>query len=81
MNYAMASGELRPYAVTSARVARAGEVADGDLVLATVGEQSVDYFTTPYIAHPEPFDRSCGCGVCCLVTAPGEAVVLSQGDP
>ncbi|MCX5328064.1 DNA-processing protein DprA [Streptomyces sp. NBC_00140] len=68
-------------ALPHARVARAGDVADGDLVLAAVEEQGVDYFTTPYIAHPEPFDPSCGFGVCCLVTAPGEVVVLSQGDP
>ncbi|MGW0332184.1 DNA-processing protein DprA [Streptomyces sp. NPDC003011] len=68
-------------ALPHARVARAGDVADGDLLLAAVGEQGADYFTTPYIAHPEPFDPSCGCGVCCLVTEPSEVVVLSQGDP
>jgi hypothetical protein len=61
-------------------VARAGDVADGDLLLAAVGKGGAEYFTTPYIAHPKPFDPSCGCGVCCLVTAPGEVVVLSQGD-
>ncbi|WP_328499613.1 DNA-protecting protein DprA [Streptomyces sp. NBC_00457] len=70
-----------PLALPHARVARAGDVADGDLLLAAVGEQGADYFNTPYIAHPEPFDPSCGCGVCCLVTEPGEVVVLSQGDP
>ncbi|MFE1840729.1 DNA-processing protein DprA [Streptomyces sviceus] len=68
-------------ALPHARVARAGDVADGDLLLAAVGEEGADYFVTPYIAHPQPFDPSCGCGVCCLVTAPGEVVVLSQGDP
>ncbi|MET7693855.1 DNA-processing protein DprA [Streptomyces sp. NPDC005483] len=69
-------------ALPHARVARAGDVADGDLLLAAVGKDgAADYFRTPYIAHPEPFDPSCGCGVCCLVTAPGEVVVLSQGDP
>ncbi|MES5824971.1 DNA-processing protein DprA [Streptomyces sp. RG80] len=68
-------------AVAHARVVRAGDVADGDLLLAAVGEKGADYFSTPYIAHPEPFDPSCGCGVCCLITAPGEVVVLSQGDP
>ncbi|MFI9825268.1 hypothetical protein ACIHFC_33250 [Streptomyces sp. NPDC052013] len=61
-------------------MARARDVADGDLLLAAVWEQGADYFSTPYIARPEPFDPSCGCGVCCLVTEPGE-VVLSQGDP
>ncbi|AZP14721.1 hypothetical protein EJC51_47425 [Streptomyces aquilus] len=70
-----------PLALPHARVARARDVAHGDLLLAAVGEERADYFTTPYIAHPEPFDPSCGCGVCCLVTAPGEVVVLSQGDP
>ncbi|MDX3321107.1 DNA-processing protein DprA [Streptomyces sp. ME03-5684b] len=68
-------------ALPHARVARAGDVADGDLLLAAVGKDGADYFTTPYIAHPEPFDPSCKCGVCCLVTKPGEVVVLSQGDP
>ncbi|MCQ8836118.1 DNA-protecting protein DprA [Streptomyces malaysiensis] len=68
-------------ALPHARVTRAGDVADGDLLLAAAGEQGADYFSTPYIAHPEPFDPSCGCGVCCLVTEPGEVVVLSQGDP
>lgn len=68
-------------ALPHAHVARAGDVADGDLLLAAVGEEGADYFVTPYIAHPEPFDPSCGCGVCCLVSAPGEVVVLSQGDP
>lgn len=68
-------------ALPHARVARAGDIADGDLLLAAVREKGPDYFTTPYIAHPEPFDPSCGCGVCCLVTAPGDVVVLSQGDP
>ncbi|WP_432034397.1 DNA-processing protein DprA [Streptomyces antibioticus] len=68
-------------ALPHARVARAGDVADGDLLLAAVGEGGAAYFVTPYIGHPEPFDPSCGCGVCCLITAPGEVVVLSQGDP
>ncbi|MFC8350751.1 DNA-processing protein DprA [Streptomyces sp. NPDC057280] len=67
-------------ALPHARVARAGDVADGDLLLVAVSEEGADYFTTPYIAHPEPFDPSCGCGACCLITAPDEVVVLSQGD-
>jgi hypothetical protein len=62
-------------------VSRAGDIADGDLILATVGEQGADYFTTPYTAHPQPFNPACECGVCGLVTAPGEVVVLSNGDP
>ncbi|MGW6159703.1 hypothetical protein ACWFRM_42440 [Streptomyces sp. NPDC055144] len=68
-------------ALPHARVARAGDIADGDLILAAVRAQEADYFNTPYIAHPEPYDPSCGCGVCCLITEPGEVVVLSQGDP
>jgi hypothetical protein len=68
-------------ALPHARVARAGDVADGDLLLAAVGKQGADYFTTPYIAHPEPFNPSRGCDVCCLITVPGDVVVLSQGDP
>jgi hypothetical protein len=68
-------------ALPHARVARAGDIADGDLVLAAVWEHGADYFNTPYTAHPEPFNPSCRCGVCCLVTAPGEVVVLSNGHP
>ncbi|MFJ9752442.1 DNA-processing protein DprA [Streptomyces chartreusis] len=72
---------LLALALPHARVARAGDVADGDLLLAAVGDQGPDYFSTPYTARPEPFNPSCGCGVCCLVIAPGEVVVLSNGDP
>ncbi|MFD0119654.1 hypothetical protein ACFVZL_40740 [Streptomyces sp. NPDC058320] len=62
-------------ALPHARVARAGDIADGNLILAAVCAQGTDYFNTPYSAHPEPFDPSCGCGVCCPITAPGEVVV------
>jgi DNA protecting protein DprA len=68
-------------ALPHARVVRVGDVADGDLLLAAVWGQGADYFNTPYTAHPEPYDPSCECGVCCLVTEPGEVVVLSSGDP
>ncbi|MFC7309010.1 DNA-processing protein DprA [Streptomyces monticola] len=68
-------------ALPHARVARAADIADGDLILAAVGEHGADYFTTPYTARPETFDPSCGRGVCCLVTEPGAVVVLSNGDP
>ncbi|MFD6285389.1 DNA-processing protein DprA [Streptomyces sp. NPDC060205] len=68
-------------ALPHARVSRAGDIADGDLLLAAVREEGADYFSAPYIAHPKPFDPSCGCGMCCLVTQPGDVVVLSQGDP
>ncbi|WP_330358856.1 hypothetical protein [Streptomyces chartreusis] len=44
-------------------------------------EQGADYFSEPYTAHPEPFNPSCGCGVCDLVIGPGEVVALSNGDP
>ncbi|MFF7452408.1 MULTISPECIES: DNA-processing protein DprA [unclassified Streptomyces] len=79
---AVSSAETRlAVALPHARVSRAGDIADGDLLLAAVEEKEADYFTTPYTAHPEPFDPTCGCGVCCLITQPGDVVVLSQGDP
>ncbi|MFE4579703.1 DNA-processing protein DprA [Streptomyces chartreusis] len=72
---------LLALALPHAHVARAGDIADGDLLLAAVGEQGADYFSEPYTTHPEPFNPSCGCGVCDLVIGPGEVVVLSNGDP
>ncbi len=60
---------------------RAGDIADGDLLLAAVSEKGANYFNAPYTAHPEPFNPSCGCGVCCLVIGPSKVVMLSNGDP
>ncbi|WP_435218777.1 DNA-processing protein DprA [Streptomyces sp. bgisy034] len=65
---------LLALALPHAHVARASDIADGDLLLAAVGEQGADYFSEPYTAHPEPFNPSCGCGVCDLVIGPGEVV-------
>ncbi|MFD9076027.1 hypothetical protein [Streptomyces lasiicapitis] len=48
-----------------ADVVRAGEVAEGDLILATVDERGVDYFNDQYTAHPKPHDPTCECGNCC----------------
>ncbi len=80
----LALSSLDPHlalALPHAREARPGDIADGDLLLAAIGEHGADYFTTPYTAHPEPFNPSYQCGVCCLVTEPGEVAVLSNGDP
>ncbi|MET8572984.1 hypothetical protein [Streptomyces sp. NPDC004783] len=65
-----------------ARVARAGDVADGDLILAAVSLRGTDYFNDQYIAHPEPYDPACQCGVCCHLThEKSDVVVLSNGRP
>ncbi|WP_369383289.1 hypothetical protein [Streptomyces sp. cg36] len=65
-----------------ARVARAGDVADGDLILAALTPHGADYFNQPYTAHPEPYNPRCLCGVCCeLSDEPGPVVVLSNGHP
>jgi hypothetical protein len=37
-----------------ARVARAGDVVDGDLILAAVSLRGADYFNDQYTAHPWP---------------------------
>ncbi|MFB7418337.1 hypothetical protein ACFC18_33830 [Streptomyces sp. NPDC056121] len=44
-------------ALPHARVARAGDIADGDPILAALCAQGTDYFNTPYSAHPEPVVR------------------------
>jgi hypothetical protein len=65
-----------------ARVARASDVVDGDLILAAVSPRGADYFNDQYTAHPEPYDPACQCGVCCHLThEPGPVVVLSNGHP
>ncbi|MDN3271550.1 hypothetical protein [Streptomyces sp. MA15] len=66
-----------------ARVARAGDVAEGDLILAGLGMGGADYFNDQYTARPEPYYApACGCGVCChLADHPGAVVVLSNGRP
>ncbi|GAB1331778.1 hypothetical protein [Streptomyces sennicomposti] len=65
-----------------ARVARASDVVEGDLILAAVSLRGADYFNDQYTAHPEPYDPACQCGVCCHLThEPGPVVVLSNGHP
>ncbi|GGP80807.1 hypothetical protein [Streptomyces melanogenes] len=65
-----------------ARVARAGDIADGDLILAALSPHQADYFNEPYTAHPEPYNPHCPCGVCCELTdQPGPVTVLSNGHP
>lgn len=65
-----------------ARVARASDIVDGDLILAAVSLHGADYFNDQYAAHPEPYDPTCGCGVCCdIADEPGGVVVLSNGHP
>lgn len=65
-----------------ARVARAVDVVEGDLILAAVSLRGADYFNDRYTAHPQAYDPSCQCGVCChLAHEPGPVVVLSNGHP
>ncbi|GGV52398.1 hypothetical protein [Streptomyces spectabilis] len=65
-----------------ARVARAEDVVDGDLILAAVDWNGADYFNDQYTAHREPYDPTCQCGVCChLADEPGLVVLLSNGHP
>jgi hypothetical protein len=65
-----------------ARMARAGDVIDGDVILAAVSLLATDYFSDQYTAHPEPYDPAFQCGVCCHLTYEnGGVVVLSNGRP
>jgi hypothetical protein len=65
-----------------ARVSRAGDVVEGDTILAAVSRRGADYFNDQYTAHPEPYNPACRCGVCCHLThEPGPVVVLSNGYP
>ncbi|AQW55268.1 hypothetical protein ACIQPP_05460 [Streptomyces violaceusniger] len=72
------------------QIVRAADVREGDKILASFPEgitfetaviEAADRFDEPYLAKPEPFDPSCGCGVCCLMEGPGPFVVLSNGHP
>ncbi|AVZ70907.1 hypothetical protein SLUN_00105 [Streptomyces lunaelactis] len=66
----------------AARIVTAGDVVEGDVILASFPDGSADYFNDQYEAHPQPFDPTCQCGVCCLqADCPGPAVVLSKGHP
>lgn len=68
----------------AARLAQAGEVDEGDTILASVCHPDdrlgrTDYFNAHYEAHPRPFDPACGCGVCELADpTDGPHVVLTD---
>ncbi|ARX85644.1 hypothetical protein SMD44_05108 [Streptomyces alboflavus] len=67
----------------AARIVRAGDIVDGDTVLASIGHAGnallrSDYFNDQYEAHPTPFNRACQCGVCCHLTdEQGPVIVLT----
>ncbi|MER5883068.1 hypothetical protein ABT160_04495 [Streptomyces sp. NPDC001941] len=64
-----------------ARLARAQDVCDGDLILAAFDAASheADYFNDQYPASGFEFSRSCPCGVCIhLADHPGPVVVLAD---
>lgn len=69
----------------AARIVRAGEIADGDTVLASFepehGTLVSSYPNDQFEAHPTPYDPTCQCGVCCLMD-PAEAphVTLANHD-
>lgn len=69
------------------RIVRAGEVAEGDLILAAFEPlphrlARTNYFNDQYGAHPAPYDPTCPCGVCVqLVDEHGPVVVLSYDYP
>ncbi|MFF0706246.1 DNA-processing protein DprA [Streptomyces tendae] len=73
-------------ALPHARVARAGDVADGDLLLAAVGEEGTDYFVIPTSPTPSPSTRraAAGCAAssrrparwwCCPRAIPGSPAI------
>ncbi|RAJ61684.1 hypothetical protein K378_04044 [Streptomyces sp. Amel2xB2] len=69
-----------------ARLVHAGDVAEGDLILAAVlgaghGLARTDYFNDQYEAHPAPYNPRCGCGVCTnLADEPGPVVNVSTDN-
>ncbi|WP_416963112.1 hypothetical protein [Streptomyces sp. Agncl-13] len=70
----------------AARIVRAGDVREGDTMLACVLDvrgrmPQTDYFNDQYTAHPIPYSPSCGCGVCCLLAdEPGPVVNLGDDN-
>ncbi|MBC9730973.1 hypothetical protein H8R17_41790 [Streptomyces sp. TRM68367] len=64
----------------TARLVLAGDVADGDVILAVVDERGCDYFLEEYTAHPQPFDPECECGVCCQVEEEERPIVVLTTD-
>lgn len=72
-----------PVPTDAARIVPARNVGDGDVILAAVDKRpegyTVDWFCEAYTAHPQPFNPTCSCGVCCLADpADGEHVVLTD---
>ncbi|WP_149037882.1 hypothetical protein [Kitasatospora sp. MBT63] len=72
------------------RIVRADQVCSGDLIVSAFEAarprrlHRTGYFAAgPYRACPEPYDPTCGCGVCGLpeVHGPDGTVVLTTGQP
>ncbi|MBI0374742.1 hypothetical protein JBE27_00230 [Streptomyces albiflaviniger] len=84
-----ADGDQAPLLVdpVHARLVRAGDVAEGDLILAAAismghGLARTDYFNDQYEAHPAPYAPKCECGACCnLADEPGPVVNVSPNNP
>lgn len=69
----------------AARIARAGDLVEGDLVLAQLaacgpGLERAEYFTDPYPAQPRPVDAAC-CQMCADTVDDGPSVVITDGFP
>jgi hypothetical protein len=71
------AGPRLSLALPHARVARAGDVAGGDLLVAAVGSREPTT-SAPLHRPTQALRPPCRCGMCCLVTESGEVVVLSQ---
>lgn len=70
----------------AARIVQAGEVREGDTVIASFPEYGPvgrmlrsDYFNDQYEAHPMPYDPTHGCGSCATM-ADHEGAVVNLGD-
>ncbi|MEN8656393.1 hypothetical protein ABCR94_38920 [Streptomyces sp. 21So2-11] len=65
-----------------ARVAKAEDVCEGDLILAEFDTRGrSDYFNDQYAAATFVYDPTCECGVCCHVAdLVGPVVVLSERE-
>ncbi|MEU4492640.1 hypothetical protein AB0F96_04055 [Streptomyces sp. NPDC023998] len=65
-----------------ARIVRARDVCDGDLILASFDDQGrTDYFNDQYPASGFAYDRTCRCGVCCYFAHElGPVVVLADNS-
>jgi hypothetical protein len=63
-----------------ARVARPGDVIEGNLILVAVSLRGADYFNDQYTAHPGPYDPACQCGVCCHLTHEPDPIIVLPND-